>query len=391
MKRLSGYVIAALVLCPTGVAQAQTPAPVAPVAPSTPATPATPVESFQRLLDIGTYRLHFEVTPGTGVPILLEAGGGDDGSVWKGIVPPLAAVTGAPVIVYDRVGLGKSTAPETPSCFECEVAALEGGLAQLGYGGDIVLVAHSLGGLYATLYAARHPQEVQATVFVDANLACFFTAEQLTAMTASPAFRATVELLRKTPFPPGIPVTDIVAERTLFDGTPDAERWKACHRDFVAAFPSRREIVALDSGHYVFRSNAPLVLKAIVTAYATTAGIVDSARRAAILERAYAQALVADNEGKRDRARYAHSEDDLNEWGYSLLKQKLPAQAVEVFRLNVTLHPESANAADSLAEGYETVGDADNAIRSYRKALELDPQMTHARERLKALTEVECK
>jgi hypothetical protein len=342
MKRLCGWWIAAFVLCPAGVTQAQTPAPSAPSAPAALAALAAPAGQVERLIDIGTYRLHFEVTPGDGVPILLEAGGGDDGSVWDGIVPPLAAITGATVIVYDRVGLGKSTAQDSPSCFECEVAVLEGGLAALGYGGDIVLVAHSLGGFYSTLYAARHPEEVQAAVFVDANLACFFTDDQLTAMNASPAFRTSVELLRKTPFPPGIPVTDIVAERTLFEGTPDAERWQACHRDFVAASPHRQEIVALETGHYVFRSNAPLVLKAIVTAYATTAGIVDPARRAAILERAYAQALVADNEGKRDRARYAHSEADLNEWGYSLLQQKLPAPAVEVFRLNVTLHPESA-------------------------------------------------
>ena len=49
----------------------------------------------------------------------------------------------------------------------------------LGYAGDIMLVAHSLGGFYATLYASRHPQHVKAAVLIDANPACFFTDDYL--------------------------------------------------------------------------------------------------------------------------------------------------------------------------------------------------------------------
>ena len=46
------------------------------------------------LVDVGGYRLHFHIIRGHGVPILFESGGGDDATVWKGVLQPIAAVTG---------------------------------------------------------------------------------------------------------------------------------------------------------------------------------------------------------------------------------------------------------------------------------------------------------
>lgn len=358
-------------------------------------------QEVDTLVDVGGYRLHFHIIQGKGVPILFESGGGDDRTVWKDLLEPIAAVTGTTLITYDRAGFGQSEMDTTQHGIVNDTRGLETGLAKLGYAGDILLVAHSLGGFYATFYAARNPRQVKAAVLVDANHVCFFTDEHLLKMQNSDAdlvrlrnqalgryylavdFETTVDVMRRTAFPAHIPVLDIVAERTLFEGTPDAERWRACHQQFVGASPERRSVTAYGSGHYVFFSNPELVIAAVVATYS---GIVDDTLRPGVLERAAGYALGAINEVKRRDMNYLHSEDDLNSWGYSLLQQGEGKKAVEVFKLNATLYPQSANVHDSLAEGYEAIGDRNLAIRHYKRALELDPKKRHAKERLELLS-----
>ncbi|HEU4463633.1 MAG TPA: tetratricopeptide repeat protein, partial [Gemmatimonadota bacterium] len=56
--------------------------------------------------------------------------------------------------------------------------------------------------------------------------------------------------------------------------------------------------------------------------------------------------------------------------------------AVAIFQLNAEQYPESANAWDSLGEGYLAAGDETQAIESYEKSLELDPENENARQKL---------
>lgn len=108
-------------------------------------------------------------------------------------------------------------------------------------------------------------------------------------------------------------------------------------------------------------------------------------KKAEILERGYAQELLAANDDRRSLMKYWHSEDDLNEWAYSLLKQKEEQKALEVFKLNVSLHPESSNAFDSLGEIYLKLGNKELAIINYKRALEIDPNKKSAKEALDML------
>jgi len=108
-------------------------------------------------------------------------------------------------------------------------------------------------------------------------------------------------------------------------------------------------------------------------------------KKAAILEKGYAQALNADNENRKSLMKYWHSEDDLNEWGYSFLQKNELEKAVEIFKLNVILHPESANVYDSLGDAYLKIGNKELAIKNYRKALELNPEKKSARKALDLL------
>ena len=60
-------------------------------------------------------------------------------------------------------------------------------------------------------------------------------------------------------------------------------------------------------------------------------------------------------------------------------------EALEVFKMNVELYPCSANVYDSLGEAYMNIGDTANAIKNYKRSLELNPENTNAVEMLKRL------
>ena len=60
-----------------------------------------------------------------------------------------------------------------------------------------------------------------------------------------------------------------------------------------------------------------------------------------------------------------------NTWGYNLLGQNRPEDALAVFELAAWAHPTSANAQDSLADGYLAVGDKENARKTMSGPLNL--------------------
>jgi hypothetical protein len=82
--------------------------------------------------------------------------------------------------------------------------------------------------------------------------------------------------------------------------------------------------------------------------------------------------------------RFRTPEADVHALGYRLLESDRPA-AIAVFRLNTRAFPRSANTWDSLGEALLANGQRDEGIASYRKALELDPQMPSANEALRRL------
>ncbi len=66
------------------------------------------------------------------------------------------------------------------------------------------------------------------------------------------------------------------------------------------------------------------------------------------------------------------AEREFNNMGYQHLRKNEYAAAIEVFKLNVALHPTSDNVYDSLAAAYVKSGDSLQAFTYYTKALELN-------------------
>ncbi|MDY8137056.1 serine hydrolase [Aquimarina sp. 2201CG5-10] len=78
---------------------------------------------------------------------------------------------------------------------------------------------------------------------------------------------------------------------------------------------------------------------------------------------------------KKDYNSYLKNSDNLNDLGYEVLKtNRNPGLAVALFKLNTELFPEEGNLWDSLGEGYLVHGQKEEAIKSYKKALELAPE-----------------
>lgn len=79
-------------------------------------------------------------------------------------------------------------------------------------------------------------------------------------------------------------------------------------------------------------------------------------------------------------------ENKLNNLGLQLVfNSKTPGQGIKVFQFAATLHPNSANLFDSLAEAYLFIGKTSKAKEHFEKSLALNPQNQNAVERLKQL------
>lgn len=113
-----------------------------------------------------------------------------------------------------------------------------------------------------------------------------------------------------------------------------------------------------------------------------------TALKAMLDKEGYAHVGDAVTQVRKTYPRLTLSEDDVNLWGYHLLKAKQTRQAINVFAYNTEQHPNSANAFDSLAEARKAAGDIKQSISDYRRSLELNPQNDNAR---KQIAEMESK
>jgi pimeloyl-ACP methyl ester carboxylesterase len=105
---------------------------------------------------------------GSGSPtIILDAGGGNDGLIWTGVEPVLAKTTR--VCSYDRAGMGWSDTVSTPRDADHIATELHGLLAASKINGQVVLMGHSIAGMYIRDYATRYPAEVSGLIFVDGS------------------------------------------------------------------------------------------------------------------------------------------------------------------------------------------------------------------------------
>ena len=79
-------------------------------------------------------------------------------------------------------------------------------------------------------------------------------------------------------------------------------------------------------------------------------------------------------------------EKTINSLGYAFLQEKNPSSAVVLFKLNTKAYPDSANAWDSLGDGYKATNDIQDARMAYARSVELNPNNEHAKGELVKLS-----
>ena len=88
---------------------------------------------------------------------------------------------------------------------------------------------------------------------------------------------------------------------------------------------------------------------------------------------------------KTDSLNSVIEESHLNSLGYQSLRENDTKQALEIFKINVLLYPESSNVYDSYAEALLKNGDTINAIDNFKKSLSRDSGNRNAKRHLKRI------
>lgn len=120
-----------------------------------------------RALQTRSGRLSY-VLSGRGTPtILLFNGAGVSLQGWEALYPAIEQA--GTVFGWNRFGMQGSDAPPERQSGAVVIGSLRELLGYAGVRPPYVLVAHSLGGLYANLFARLHPGEVAGVLFLEAT------------------------------------------------------------------------------------------------------------------------------------------------------------------------------------------------------------------------------
>jgi len=128
---------------------------------------------MDRMVGIGTHRLHIRCA-GKGNPVVvIDTGIGDTLDRWLSIQNQIAEF--ARVCTYDRAGYGLSEPGPMPRHSQREADELKQLLDKAGIRRPYVLVGHSLGGLNVQVFASRYPDRVTGLVLLDPSPLEFIT------------------------------------------------------------------------------------------------------------------------------------------------------------------------------------------------------------------------
>lgn len=160
---LQSMLLAALLA--SGSAMATPPA----VAHSDASTPRIPVQHYlraQQRVEVAPHRKLNLFCTGRGTPtVLLDAGLGNTSLTWQQVQGALSGDTR--VCSFDRAGYGFSDPAGTPPTLQSSVDDIAALIDNACLEPPVVLVAHSLGGMQALLFAFEKPERLAGMVLVD--------------------------------------------------------------------------------------------------------------------------------------------------------------------------------------------------------------------------------
>jgi pimeloyl-ACP methyl ester carboxylesterase len=116
-------------------------------------------------VDVGGYELYYICVGEGSLTVILEAGNGNDTSVWDLTILYYQKYTR--ICAYDRANLGQSEHAPKPRTYEEMNRDLDALLQNVPIEGPYVLVGYSMGGMLVRLYAGQYPEDIVGVVLVD--------------------------------------------------------------------------------------------------------------------------------------------------------------------------------------------------------------------------------
>jgi pimeloyl-ACP methyl ester carboxylesterase len=229
------------------------------------------------MVHLGEAVLATRIDGAPGRPVVFVSGLGEDMRGWDEVASALARC--ARVVRYDRPGIGASRpAPDAAVLAQDVARQLNALLARLNVAEPVILVAHSLGGLYAQAFARLYPARTAGIVLVDASSPLepegVFVSTQPAAPGTTAAWEeagiaASVAALNSGPRLPDVPLIVLVA--TDHQDTPQREAlWLDVQRQ-TAALSAQGELRLADgSGHFIQEDQPSVVVAAIEAVLAAT-------------------------------------------------------------------------------------------------------------------------
>jgi pimeloyl-ACP methyl ester carboxylesterase len=169
--------------------------------------------------DVNGVRLHYWIGGDpNGTPVLLWHGFLGTSYSWHQVMP-LLAEAGFSVLVPDMRGYGDSDKPAGTEGYDARALSKECRelVRQTGFGNEraIVLAAHDMGAPPALLWAADHPEEVAALLYIEAPVMLSAVLTKIIAYTPE-AMKEGSMWWWILPFAPGVPERFVVGNERAF-------------------------------------------------------------------------------------------------------------------------------------------------------------------------------
>ncbi|WP_291569258.1 alpha/beta fold hydrolase [Clostridium sp. UBA4548] len=218
---------------------------------------------------------------GTGDPtVVFESGLGCTQDDWKVVQNQISKHTST--FSYDRLGLGNSDADDLPRTSLDQAHELHIVLNKAKVRGPYILVAHSIGGYNARLFAATYPKEVAGIIFVDSSHENQFEdrVKRCTSKEIELFKRQLIDeeqsfdgLLisgkqvkdtRKKDTLRSIPIIVLTADHKGQESSVITEEtWRNYQRDLATLSNYSKHIIVEDCGHYIQKDKPHVVIDAI--------------------------------------------------------------------------------------------------------------------------------
>jgi pimeloyl-ACP methyl ester carboxylesterase len=191
----------------------------------------------------------------------------------------------ATIISYDRQGFGQSGLDTTKYDISSEIKGLEFALKQLGYANEKkLLVCHSLGAFYSSVYASRHPTLVKGIIMLDPRIPSLddmrfargisaklkrsdFSKADLGLYYVLAEMERNSNFVRKRTIPSSIPILDIMAEQGPFDDKQENQRFKLAQKTFINGRTNASLVYAQSSSHNIPQDKPEIVISEIIKFY----------------------------------------------------------------------------------------------------------------------------